>query len=191
MYLDVTRWIPLGDIFEVRGDSSNTLPLPAVIYPSGIIGIVGEMLANQSSFTGKKIWENDSSQTLTESVGRAFDHLYKAFMPNLPIWGTYAGDKIGNAFKGATDSVGREYSLGQAALSAVGVKVNSYDVATLKRNNSFDYQTVRDKITKNMTTLSRDYARNKLTKEEFDSRIASEREKLLKVTKDFAEKMRD
>ncbi len=123
VYLDIRRFIPVGDVLDT-GASNSALPLLPAMIIGGPLAIAGEFFFNKSSFTDKPITLD--TDTPTEKTGKVLDHLYKAFAPNilgLPF--TYATTGVFNAAKGKTDAFGREQSVAQAMASSIGVKLGS------------------------------------------------------------------
>jgi tRNA G10 N-methylase Trm11 len=185
--LDITRWIPLGDIFEMRGDTSNTMPFLAPAYPSGPMMTLLEVFANKSLFSGRDIWmETDAT---AEAASKSFAHIWKGWMPNFPMLpGTYSTDKIMAAYTGATDTFGREYDLGQALLSSVGVKAGYYSTDTLRMNAYYDYDSSMDELVSSYYSLARQYNQNKITEAEYDERAAKIQAKIEELTRKYEEK---
>lgn len=62
-------------------------------------------------------------------------------MPNKPgtITGQFIAHRVGNAWRGATDAQGREYSLPQAVASSVGIKLRGQDVRQAMRWKAVDF----------------------------------------------------
>jgi N12 class adenine-specific DNA methylase len=188
VYLDVTRWMPLGDIFEVRGESSNTLPLPGFMYPSGVIVLMGELMTNRSLFSGRDIWQE--TDTGMEASSKMFNHIYKGMAPNLPLLpGTYSWDKVGAAVTGKTDQMGREFSMGQALASSMGVKLNSYDTDLLRYYASVDAENKVREIRGNINRMARDYSRNGISEEDLQDSVTNEQDKLREVAEDLQERL--
>ncbi|NIO43489.1 MAG: hypothetical protein GTO41_27050, partial [Burkholderiales bacterium] len=53
IFLDIRRWVPAGDIFDVA--PNNPLPIPAWLHMGGPLMIAGEIFLNRSAFTGQDI----------------------------------------------------------------------------------------------------------------------------------------
>ncbi|MBP2233206.1 hypothetical protein J2847_006541 [Azospirillum agricola] len=122
VFLDVRRWIPAGDVFDT-GQGQSVVPLPGWMQPGGPLMIAAELLLNRSAFTGQDI-SNKLTDTVGERIGKGAAHAYKSWIPSAAwIPGSWYWDRIGNAITGARDWSGRPYSVPQAALSSVGIKV--------------------------------------------------------------------
>jgi hypothetical protein len=161
--------------------------LPAAV-PGGPLAVMAEVVMNRSQFTGKPITKE--TDTGTEKAAKVADHLFKAFAPNLPILpGTYSWTSITNAGGGKTDAFGREQSLGQAALSSVGVKVGSYPEDVLRRNLAAQHAGKVREIGENISALRREYERKGITREQFEKRLADQVAKRVALERELAEKV--
>src|SRR3546814_1036384 len=54
VYLDIRRFIPVGDVFDL-GQGHAALPIPPALMPGGPLALIGEIIANRSMFTGRPI----------------------------------------------------------------------------------------------------------------------------------------
>ncbi len=78
--LDVRRFIPLGDMFDLhQGDPA--LPVPAPLIAGGPVMLLGEFFLNKSAFTGKEI-VNPITDTTGEKFKKVADHIYKFAVPS-------------------------------------------------------------------------------------------------------------
>jgi len=175
VFLDIRRWIPVGDVVDF-GQWHSALPLPSTLMPGGPLVLLGELLANRSLFTGKDITKQ--TDTLTEKTGKVADYAYKSFAPNIPaIPFTYSTENLLNATKGRTDVFGREYSVPQALASSVGIKLATYPKDELRRNVVLDFKAKDKEIEANMHQIEREYARKGITRQEFDKDVAYQNDK--------------
>lgn len=189
IYLDVTRWMPLGDIFELRGESGHAFPLPAFLYPSGLAVTAGEMFGNKSLFTGKDIW--DTTDTKAEAAGKMFNYAYKSIAPNFPLLpGTYSWDKISAAVGGKTDIMGRNYSVGQALLSSFGIRVNTYDPDLLRYYAATDLRRSLGDLEQNIRRDARNLSRKGMSEEDFSKAQENNQKKMDDAIKSYEEKVR-
>lgn len=187
VFLDVRRFVPVGDFFET-GQVHSALPMLPAAVPGGPLAVAAEILFNKSQFTGKAITKG--TDTFGEQAAKVGGHVYKSFAPNLPILpGTYSFDAIANASTGRTDAFGREQSLGQAALSSVGVKVSSYPRDVAIRNLQMKHAGEVREINDNISALKREFERNGLTRERFEALVADQIGKRQKLDRELAEKV--
>jgi len=187
VFLDVRRWVPVGDVFDI-GAGHSALPMLPFTIPGGPLAIMAELTINKSQFTGREI--TLGTDTPTEKATKVFDHLYKAFAPNIVVLpGTHAFTGVMNAGTGKTDAFGREMSTTQAMLSAHGIKLGSYPKDVLRLNSAKKAQAEMMEIQRNIQTLKREYAKNGLTRDEFMEKVAYQNEKRKAIAEDLREKM--
>ncbi|MBI5258573.1 MAG: hypothetical protein HY855_18855 [Burkholderiales bacterium] len=187
VYLDIRRWIPVGDVADL-GQGHSAVPIPPSLMPGGPLAVLGEVVLNRSAFTGKAITLD--TDTALEKAGKVFDHLWKAAAPNvLGLPGTYATQGVVDAVKGRTDAFGREQSVPQAMASTLGVKVGSYPADVLKRNIRAKLGAATMEIDRNIAELKRQRQTNRISQEEFAAAVKRQREKELELRKKVAEQM--
>ena len=186
VFLDVRRFIPVGDIFD-SGSNNAAIPLLPAMMPGGPLMLVGEVILDMSAFTGKKI--TLGTDTTTEKLTKTADYLYKAMMPNLVMLpGTHAWDSVMKAGTGGTDAFGRELSTGQALLNTVGVKVGSYGADTLRMNAGKKLQSEMMEIDHTINGLKREYSRKGMTYEQFVEKAKYQQDKKKEVIEKFRSK---
>lgn len=187
VYLDIRRWIPVGDVVDVAAGHAAVPLLPAM-YPGGPLALFGELVANKSMFTGKPIvLETD---TAGEKVRKVADYLWKAFAPNLlGVPGTYATQGVADSITGRTDKFGREMSTAQALASSVGVKVGSYPADVLRNNLMAKQRAEVAEIDRVMADLKRRRQINRIDADDFEREMLAQRQKKQKLRIELAEKM--
>ena len=204
VFLDIRRWVPVGDIadFEL---GSGWVPPPLV--PSGPLVTLAEVMPfiNKSIFTQKEIYKD--TDTFGESSTKVMDHLFKSIMPNVPVpnpigWmvadetgqmQTYAWSGIEKAITRKENQIGEVRSVPQALLNTVGVKVGTYPAnnmlaavqAGLKRN--------MESIDQDIARVGRNYMRldnpSDADKERRDKAIGRQIQKKREAVKDARERM--
>ena len=183
VFLDIRRWIPVGDVLDT-GQSHAALPLIPVVIPGGPVALLAELLANKSQFTGKEITKR--TDTAGEKTAAVIEHLFKAFAPNLFFLpGTYAATSVVNAGTGRTDVFGREQSVGMALASGVGIKLAAYPTDVLQRNAMLELKGQLREINDNMYGLSRERAVGGLSDADFSRNIQRESEKRKRLVEEF------
>lgn len=187
VYLDIRRWIPVGDVVDI-GQGHAALPLLPAMYPGGPLALIGEIILNRSTFTGKPI--TLETDTAGEKAAKLGDYLWKAFAPNLlGVPGTYATTGVADAAAGRTDKFGREQSVPQALASAVGVKVGSYPADVLRINLRAKANAEVAEIDRVIAGLERQRQTHQLDAAEFLVKAQAQQEKKKKVLKELAEKV--
>jgi hypothetical protein len=187
VYLDVRRWVPVGDVFDI-GQGHAALPIPPSLMPGGPLAVLAEVVFNKSMFTGKAI--TLETDTGGEKLGKVLDHLYKAAAPNiLGLPNTYATEGVMGAAQGRTDAFGREMSVTQATASAFGVKVGSYPSDVLRRNIISKRNAEVSEIDMQISQLKRQRQTNRIDDEEFQEKTRAQQEKKARVMREAAEKL--
>lgn len=179
VYLDIRRWLPMGDIFDVDQNHA-ALPILPGLMPGGPLVTAGEVVLNRSSFTGQPITLD--TDTPAQTTAKLLDYAYKSAMPNiLGLPGTYATSNVGDAIKGRTDVFGREQSVAQAVASSFGVKLASYPEDVLRINAAHKGQAQISEIDRNISQLKRQLLTHRIDREEFDQRVLIEQAKQVKI----------
>ena len=187
VFLDVRRWIPVGDIVDI-GQSQSAIPIPPPLVPGGPAVLLGEVIGNVSLFTGNDITKE--TDTLFEKYAKVANHLWKGVMPNMPgLPGTYATTNLINAGKGKTDNYGREQSMTQAAASSFGIKLATYPIDVMVNNAAAKRNFEISEIKRGKRADARQFEKNGMTKEEFDQSMENANEKINKVAQEFDRKM--
>jgi len=187
VYLDIRRFVPVGDVFDV--DQGNAaVPILPGLMPGGPLVLMGEVVLNKSAFTGKAITlETDTKMQQAQKVA---DYLYKAFAPNiLGLPGTYATEGLVGSMTGRTDAFGREMSTAQAVASSFGVKLGSYPADVLRRNLNAKAQAEMMEIQKNISQFKRQRQTGRLDQDEYEDKVRVELEKKQKIMRELGEKM--
>jgi hypothetical protein len=202
VFLDVRRFIPVGDVLDL-GQGHSAIPIPPAMQPGGPLAVLAEILFNKSQFTGKEI--RKGTDTGGEVFGKIADHLTKAFLPNLPLpnpigYGieaatgiqnagqTYAWTGISNAGKGRTDSFGHEQSLPMALSSAVGIKAGFYDPETLKRNEKVKLDMAVREIKADLSKAKKEVNRGGLSDAAYDEKRIEAIRKINEANKKFTDR---
>ena len=187
VFLDIRRFIPLGDVFDV-GQGHSALPIPPSLMPGGPVALAGEIIANKSMFTGKPI--TLETDTPKEQAAKITDYLFKSFAPNLlGVPGTYATTAVEQAYAGRTDSFGRELSVAQAIAGSLGVKLGSYPPDVLRMNLSIKAKAEITEIEHTIWGMARQVQTNRMTQAEFAKQIEYQRDKIRKVVTELREKV--
>lgn len=199
VFLDIRRWIPVGDVADIE-QSHGALPMPQWASIGGIPALFAEFFLNTQGFTGKKITLD--TDTPTEKAIKTGDWAYKALMPNIPLPSvgsmaralgmdldpgqieTYAATGILNAGNGVTDPFGRELSLSQALMNAVGVKVGAYPEDAAMQQIKMESDAQKREIMGNINRYGRQLNRNGIDQETFDRRRDANVEKLRKLSEE-------
>lgn len=187
VFLDIRRFIPMGDIVDL-GQTHSAVPILPMALPGGPLAVLAELIANKSQFTGRELTlETDTGM---EKAGKVADHLYKAFAPNLiGLPWTYATESVLRAGSGRTDAFGREQSLSMAGLSSVGVKLGAYPGDVLRMNADLAFKRDEAEIKRGIRAKQREFSRNGMSEESFREALQRDIEKLKKRRQEYADKV--
>lgn len=187
VFVDVRRWIPVGDVVDF-GQSHSAVPLPPPLMPGGPAVLLAEFFLNTSGFTGRDITER--TDTLAQRFEKSAAHLWKGVMPNFPgLPGTWSTQALMQADRGKTDDFGREQSLAQAALSAVGIKVRSYPPDVLEHNLQVKAMADIANIQSILRGKARELDRRGITQAEYDEAERDALQKLEQIERELTRKI--
>jgi hypothetical protein len=143
LFLDTSRMIPGGDIFDVSPNAMG-LPIPQPITPSHpLFTIAVAMLVNKDSFTGKELINMTDTREIATAKRAAW--LWKQVTPAITA-GNYHWDKMMNALAqlnggdiswvpdilgGASTGVGKDGQIVQpkyAVMQTFGIKLRPIDM---------------------------------------------------------------
>ena len=130
-YIDITRWTPGGDVFDLRQGAGSWPGIPAPLQPSfGGYGAIYNGMIGYDPFTAQP-------QGGLGAPGW-FDYTTKLknvayqFIPNIAIIpGTYANKKVVRALNDAASPYQDRLTPMQAVLDTLGVKLKPADLRTL------------------------------------------------------------
>ena len=168
-YIDLTRFVPGGDIFDIGG---NTLPyLPAPVQPN--FGLGGEILSpllgfdlfTQRKLSGLGISEYEDAKTkLTD--------LYKGLIPNIPFLpGAYSTQRITTAKKGQESSYKVKESELAALFRALGFKFETQSIDKLEALKTGELRRKLFGVDQKITKLNREYDKGLINEKTYDKKM--------------------
>ena len=177
VFLDVRRWIPAGDVFDMnQGHSSFAIPAP--LQFGGPIMLAGEVVFNRMAFTGQPI-TNDRTDDWWDKTAKHADWAWKSWMPSAAwIPGSWYWERIGNAITGATDRQGRPYTLRTAIPSSVGIKLNPQDVQENFFWKGIEFNRVEQELRAEMRAIYQRYERGMMSAQTMEKQQAKVLRKL-------------
>lgn len=186
VFIDIRRWIPVGDVFDLN-QGSSAIGIPSWLQFGGPLMIAAEFALNKQAFTGRELTKE--TDTGIEKTSKVADWLYKSWMPSAAyIPGSHYWDKTGAALTDSLDRMGNPVSVPEALFSSVGIKIQSHNVELGKsdraRGLSFEVRLIKADI----RTAAIQYERNAISKAELNKIVASS-EKKLRLLQDKANKL--
>ena len=198
MFIDVSRWIPGGDIFEQK-DTSTAIPLvPAPFQPGGLWYDALYTIATKTDpFTGNDIPGLLPDDGQAETLKKLLGHYVSKQAPNMPfVPGSYSNDKYQKAkraerrgFDGELRARGSdyasEYSPFEAIVYGLGVKLRPQDININEKVKKLEHQKKVEEIDKAIKQVERDYRNENIDLEELDEKIQEMELARLKVIAEY------
>jgi len=137
-YLDVTRWIPGGDVFDTSGENQFIPGAPAPIQPSfGAAGSIAQAGFGVDAFRGKRLPGLGASKTDDARIKASY--LAEQFLPNNPVVpGSHAQDKVIRSIYGRPSPMGDQLPVWQALAQTFGVKIHPADLNAMQLRAMFE-----------------------------------------------------
>lgn len=129
-YLDVTRWIPGGDVLV--SEENQFIPgAPSPLQPSfGPVGSIMKAGLGYDDWRGKKLPGLGLSNARDWRIKG--EYLLKDFTPNFPgVPGAYSTEKIAGAWRGKSTPAGDVLPWWQATMQSFGIKLKPADLEKL------------------------------------------------------------
>ena len=193
-YLDVTRWVPGGDVFESKEIGRGLPGVPAAIQPGGLyVDLAKILLAQQDPFTGKDI-EGYGEDENTKAIFKA---IIKSFTPNNPLVpSSYSQDKIIQALRkkgyfGLEDeSIGDSPysappSVIEALTSAIGIKLRPQDTDRNLSLRAIEYNKLLESMKQTLKKAGRDLSYGRISEEEYDEIRTRQEEKIIEAANEY------
>lgn len=177
VFLDIRRWIPAGDVFDMN-QGQSAVPVPAPVQLGGAVMLAFELALNIEAFTGKQIVDHDTDGAV-DVAAKVGDWAWKSWMPSAAyVPGSYYWEKAWTAAEGGRDIMGRPYSLPQAISSSVGVKVQPHDVRLGYTYRAWDLNGKLRKHRRQARQLGSDLNRGLISQESYGREMARLKKKL-------------
>ena len=185
IFLDIRRWVPAGDVFDMNMGSSS-VPIPAWLQFGGPIMIAGEIFTNKQAFSGQEI-TNRTTDTVWEQFKGTGGFIYRSWMPSNPVVpGSWYQEKLWRAGTGGRDSQGRDYSVPQALASSLGFKVSPQDPSVNFRYRAQEFNRTERALKFEIRQTARDRDRNLISNAEYQRSMRDTTAKLEKLAEERA-----
>ena len=156
-FMDIRRWIPAGDVFDIH--NASPIPIPTWMHFSGPLMIMGELVLNRSAFTGQDIVD-PLADDLGDKTLKWGNFLFQSFAPSAPyIPESWYWNRIAEAGK-REDPVGRTNSRTQAVLQSIGIKVSSQDPELGYIYKQREFEATQRALKGQLNKAARDFQRN-------------------------------
>ena len=168
IFLDIRRWIPAGDIFDLN-QGQSPVPIPAPLQFGGPLMMGFELALNKQAFTGREIVNNKTADWW-DKTAKISDWAWKSWMPSAAwVPGSWYWTKIENALYGVREPyTQRPYSLPLAVSSSFGVKLKPQDVQEGMRTHGRAFKHIEDNLKAEINRLAHDLDRGMLTRERYE-----------------------
>jgi len=185
-YLDVSRWIPAGDVLTTKEQGLNIPFVPAPLQPSGgALGGIAKAVTGFDTFTKRQQPGVGSGSTKDElaaripGLGGGRDSILgKEF---IPMWNQYWNIYEAYVSEGKSHPTKDDRSMGEALAQTIGIKIKSYDEKKMKTRVHFKYQNRIESLTNKIKKMVRDKAGNRIGGESFDKEIERLKAELKKI----------
>lgn len=178
-YIDITRFIPGGDILDIK-NSFATVPLPGVptpLQPSlGALGDIIIPLFGYDLFKGEKL--QGLGAGIAEDWKTKFLKIGSNITPNFPFFpGSYSTERIERARKNIPSPYRTQETEIGALLKGLGFKFNEADLNVLTLNKVKEMERNLKPYQEKNTILKNKYLAGKINEKEFENKILENAEK--------------
>ena len=203
MFIDVSRIVPGGDIFDVNANAGG-LPMLQWLTPSNpLLTTFGAMFLNRDSFTGKDIVDKEIDTDM-EAAKKRSNWLWKQWTPAIAA-GNYHWERtmqaaatanggelpawVPDLLDGDSTGVGKDgvaVTPGRAALNTVGIKIRPIDLDRSEEMNESQKDRLLREIDARVRSLERQHEAGAISDRTIDKEIdlAAEKRDRLRDGKD-------
>jgi hypothetical protein len=186
-FLDIRRWIPAGDVFDMQGTTVDWLP--AWMQIGGPLVLSFELGANINTYKDEPIYDKDID-TKGEIAGKLAKHAWQGFMPNAPwLPGSYSFENLANAARGAKNGAYQDVPLGATVLGTLGPKIRyqntDYNIDRLR----IDLEIQERKLDAARRRATHSFARGQIDDDDLRDELATIEEKKQRAILNFKQKV--
>ena len=168
-YLDVSRWVPAGDVLDTSSQGFGIPGVPAPLQPSGgALGGLAKTITGFDTYTQRKAPGVGSGVLKDEISGRA-GLFFSEFFP-----GVHQIKKLDAAFSntdGKAHPSKDDYTKGEALLGAIGIKVKEFNTPKMTSRVGFKYKNRMQSLTAKTRKLTADFYGGRIEKEDYRADI--------------------
>ena len=184
-YLDVSRWVPAGDVLDTSSQGFGIPFVPAPLQPSGgALGGLAKTILGFDTYTQKKVPGVGSGVVKDELAGRG-GLFIKEFFPM-----THNYDKLDAAFSntdGRRHPSKDDYTKGEALLGAIGIKLKEFDLPKMASRVSYKYKNRMQSLIAVARKNTANYQGGRIEKEDYLKEIKRIERELNTISKEANE----
>ena len=178
--IDIRRFFPLSDVFD---QGHSYLPLPAPLTPTGPLVMMFEIFLNRSAFLDKPIVNRLTDTPMEQLVGFA-DYAYKSWMPSMAlIPNSHYNEKVMRALKGGLDPKGHPYTVHQAVLSSLGIKLRPMDTDMMFQWRKRDFDRTERALRHELSLLKYKLGRRMINQDAYKKQVQQLLNKFYRLNK--------
>jgi len=188
-YLDVSRWIPAGDVLQVKDQGFSVPFVPTPLQPSGgALGGIAKIAVGFDTFT-KQTVPGVGSGVFKDSFDARFGMQRDSMLGKefIPLWNQGWNIYDAYAASGKEHPTKDDRSLNESLLGAVGIKVKTYNEEKSTMRVNFKYQNRIESLTKKMKKLAGNRQGGRIDKEDFDKDMKRLRKELNRIQKEASQ----
>jgi hypothetical protein len=189
-YIDITRWTPGGDVFEMRQGDGKWPFLPTPLQPSfGGIGAIAYGMVGYDPYTAQPVaglgvpgWFDATTK---------LKNIAYNFIPNVAVIpGTYAAKKVTRAIREGGTRFQDDLTPIQAFLDTIGIKLKPADLRTLEFRKQAELRRQLDSIQEASSKLYLDLQKKEkigFTEKTYFKKIKELEEQRTKLLNEYSE----
>ena len=183
-YVNVTRYVPGGDIFDLNSGQIPLVPQPL----QANFGLAGELLFPMLGidlFRGDKIKGQGVSEFDDFSIRAKF--ALKRLIPNFPfVPGSYSTERIRKA-RDDKSTLARNESELLAFLNTVGVKIEEADISRLRTIKGFEYRRRLNGIREQIRGVYSKFDKGSINEDKKNKELEELNKKFEKLSEEYSE----
>lgn len=188
-YLDITRYVPGGDVLDVNSFTAQIPGLPASVQPS--LGLLGDIIPPMFGYdVYKKEKLKGLGQSLSSDLKIKLDKVVQNLIPNFPFApGSYTTQRIERARKGIESPFRTDETELGALIKGLGFKINQADLDVLSANKVLELKKRIQATNELMAKDLSEYRSGKLSYKEFETAIQNKSSEIAKLSDSYSKKL--
>jgi len=184
-YMNFTRFVPGGDIFDVGG---NLVPfLPAPVQPN--FGLMGEVLSSMLGFDlyGQRKTRGLGINDFEDAKVKVKD-LFQDLIPNIPFLpGSYSTQRIDSARKGKESPYRSKETELEALFRSLGFKLETKSIDKLETLKAAELNRKIKPIRDNIQDLNNNLYKGLINEEQYEKKLKYQEDLLEKIVSKYDE----